>query len=126
MNGSVFYFFHIIITHFMKIKSIFLTYSVSIIYSYLIKRDFVFSRYAGVYDPKPVATVCFHSKHFQRNSSLVLSAAIWNWKWSLCDNRRYKKNPVFFFISLCFAIEVFFFFSTFGFRKYCVIRCHKG
>lgn len=104
----------------------FFTCSLNIICSYLIKRDFVFSRYAGVNDPKPVATVCFYGKHFQRNSFLVLSAAIWNWKWSLRDNRRYKKNPVFFSFPCALRLKFVLFFSTFGFRKYCVIRCHKG
>lgn len=101
---------HIIFTYLMKIKStFFFTCRINIICSYLIKRDFVFSRYAGVNDPKPVATVCFYGKQFQRNSFLVLSAAIWNWKWSLRDNRRYKKHS-FFHVHVFCDWSFFFFF----------------
>lgn len=93
----------------------FFTCSLNIICSYLIKRDFVFSRYAGVNDPKPVATVCFYGKHFQRNSFLVLSAAIWNWKWSLRDNRRYKKKPSFFHFHVLCDWSLFCFFQHLAF-----------
>lgn len=37
-----------------------------------------------------------------------------------------KKTQFFFSFPCVLRLKFFFFFSTFGFRKYCVIRCHKG